>query len=191
MGDVNWREKFIAADRKNKPKSDCKHPTLVPAWNLVWGPVNQNKAFSLYCTTCGIKRPGIASVVFDRDAVPESTYLELRDTFKRYNARLKADWSQKWFWLYGEYLKSPEWREKRAACFKRDNYTCQDCKKVPALHAHHGTYERVGNENIDDLISLCEECHADRHFMNDMKFIDFYKPDKVARYNAIRAKRGL
>jgi hypothetical protein len=66
---------------------------------------------------------------------------------------------------YPLYLQSPAWREKRQQVLERDSFTCQTCgaRNVP-LQVHHKTYDRVFNESLYDLISLCEPCHqqADR-----------------------------
>jgi hypothetical protein len=64
--------------------------------------------------------------------------------------------------VYSEYLKSPEWQQRRKLCLERDNQSCQDCG-LPANEVHHLTYERIGNERLEDLLSLCTPCHALRH----------------------------
>jgi 5-methylcytosine-specific restriction endonuclease McrA len=63
---------------------------------------------------------------------------------------------------YSEYLKTPEWACRRMLRLVLDEHTCQDCRQ-PASHVHHLTYERLGHEELDDLISLCERCHSIRH----------------------------
>ena len=95
--------------------------------------------------------------------------------------------------VYREYLRSPEWKQKRQAVLDRamlsfirkpliirqmrDRYgrkpICErgECLNV-AEHVHHYNYDRVGKEQIgmepepseeNDLIALCRECHADLH----------------------------
>lgn len=53
----------------------------------------------------------------------------------------------------------------KAACLNRDNYTCQCCKtKKGTLHAHHIIYRSQGGaDTLDNLITLCEECHKKLH----------------------------
>jgi len=63
---------------------------------------------------------------------------------------------------YGEYLKSEEWAQRRSLALVRDGYKCQDCQE-PATQVHHTTYERVGAERLEDLVSLCQRCHRIRH----------------------------
>ena len=95
--------------------------------------------------------------------------------------------------VYREYLRSPEWKQKRQAVLNRamlsfirkpliirqmrDRYgrkpICErgECLNV-AKDVHHYNYDRVGKEQIgmepepseeNDLIALCRECHADLH----------------------------
>lgn len=64
-----------------------------------------------------------------------------------------------------QYLRSPEWREKRRQRLNLAKYRCEQCgapdgpPKAP-LDVHHLAYDRLGNENIDeDLVALCRPCH--------------------------------
>ncbi|WP_123862073.1 HNH endonuclease [Chryseobacterium artocarpi] len=54
--------------------------------------------------------------------------------------------------------------KKREVVFARDKYKCQQCKSKAAIHVHHLTYENIFNENLEDLISLCIECHSQIHY---------------------------
>jgi len=64
---------------------------------------------------------------------------------------------------YEEYLQTSEWKEKRAQALERDNNCCRVCNSDERLHVHHRTYARRGNENLEDLTTLCEECHERFH----------------------------
>jgi hypothetical protein len=59
---------------------------------------------------------------------------------------------------YEKYIHSTEWRKIADSRMKLDNYTCCVCGK-PASDVHHLTYDRFGNEDVDDLVSLCRKCH--------------------------------
>ena len=65
---------------------------------------------------------------------------------------------------YLDYIASPAWRNVRSLVLKRDNARCRDCGSK-SLHndVHHLTYIRLGTERLDDLITLCRECHNKRH----------------------------
>jgi 5-methylcytosine-specific restriction endonuclease McrA len=60
---------------------------------------------------------------------------------------------------YKIYLNSPAWRSLRLKILARDRYICQLCGKRKATEVHHLTYERIGRELENDLISLCSICH--------------------------------
>lgn len=65
---------------------------------------------------------------------------------------------------YKEYLQTPEWKETRKRALKRAGFSCQLCNsKDKILNVHHRTYERRGNEQNNDLIVLCEDCHRKFH----------------------------
>lgn len=66
---------------------------------------------------------------------------------------------------YGLYLQSKEWREKREHVLRRDNRECQLCGEL-ARHVHHLTYERIYNEALYDLVSLCAGCHDMIHLLD-------------------------
>ena len=63
---------------------------------------------------------------------------------------------------YAEYLRSPEWRQRRAARLYLDGWRCQarlsGCTDR-ATEVHHLTYQHVGNEPLFDLVSVCGPCH--------------------------------
>ncbi len=64
---------------------------------------------------------------------------------------------------YQKYLRSEEWKMRREQRLKIDNYTCQMCGTKEKLVVHHKTYARIFNEDMDDLITLCDPCHKKVH----------------------------
>ncbi len=64
---------------------------------------------------------------------------------------------------YEEYLSSVEWRDRRSILLDRFSHKCQICGSSAKLQIHHRTYERVGNERIEDLTVLCDACHGLYH----------------------------
>ncbi len=71
----------------------------------------------------------------------------------------KAVW---WAW-YTEYLQSREWQKIRGERLDFDGRRCTLCSFETGLQVHHLTYDFVGQERIEDLRTLCEECHQDQH----------------------------
>jgi hypothetical protein len=64
---------------------------------------------------------------------------------------------------YSQYINSPAWREKREERLRVDGWQCTRCETSEHLQVHHVNYDRLGNEEIDDLLTLCEGCHAKEH----------------------------
>lgn len=65
---------------------------------------------------------------------------------------------------YQFYMQSEEWDYIRRQRLRIDNYTCQGCgAKDKPLDVHHITYDRFGRESLDDLLSVCRQCHEEIH----------------------------
>lgn len=69
---------------------------------------------------------------------------------------------------YLRYIQSDEWKRKREARLRLDNYRCAMCfrgiEDGVMLECHHISYERLGNELIGhDLVTLCKEDHERMH----------------------------
>jgi 5-methylcytosine-specific restriction endonuclease McrA len=67
---------------------------------------------------------------------------------------------------YEQYLRSAQWKARRAQALDRAGDCCQKCgvsKWSRQLEVHHLTYARLGEELPQDLIVLCSECHSSTH----------------------------
>jgi hypothetical protein len=62
------------------------------------------------------------------------------------------------------YLKSDDWKRKRAVVLKRDGHRCVFCGGR-ATQVHHKKYARrnIGKEPIEWLVSICKSCHERQH----------------------------
>lgn len=77
--------------------------------------------------------------------------------------------------IKGEYpvkLRDPRWQKRRLRILERDNFTCQCCRDTETtLHVHHRWYE-TDQEPWDatdrQLVTLCEDCHADEGRRRDV-----------------------
>lgn len=48
--------------------------------------------------------------------------------------------------------------------FNRDGWQCRHCKDRNALHAHHVLKRsHQGTDTLDNLITLCAQCHRAHH----------------------------
>jgi len=81
---------------------------------------------------------------------------------KRYAARI-AEINRLKYMPYKEYLKTEHWQEVRKAALKKAGYKCALCGSTEHLNVHHRTYENRGDEDIKDVIVLCQNCHAKFH----------------------------
>lgn len=65
---------------------------------------------------------------------------------------------------YSRYIASPEWAAKRQQALKAHGTFCRGCgRNKVTLHVHHRTYERLGAEDMADLVTLCDSCHNGVH----------------------------
>lgn len=67
------------------------------------------------------------------------------------------------FGKYSTYIQSDKWKDIRSDVLERDQNLCQECKTNPAVEVHHKTYENLFNEKMEDLVSLCKDCHSNIH----------------------------
>lgn len=65
--------------------------------------------------------------------------------------------------VYLNYLNSSEWKAIKKMVLKRDEYLCQECKENQASEVHHLTYKNIYNEKLEELISVCSDCHKKIH----------------------------
>ncbi len=66
---------------------------------------------------------------------------------------------------YKKFLQGAYWKVVRKLVLTRDNYTCVECGCKNFLQVHHRTYEHHRNEinHLEDLETLCRECHEKKH----------------------------
>ena len=87
-----------------------------------------------------------------------------REARKRKSSEMK---NKSWFVAgrvdYYAYIVSPEWKEKRLGALQRDDFKCQECRSDQHLQVHHLTYCRLGWEKLEDLQTLCVDCHTIKH----------------------------
>lgn len=90
-------------------------------------------------------------------------------------AREKTEEELEAYKEYQKYIKSQEFQDIKQLVLQRDNYHCMCCGRTEAdmnskgkhyiLQAHHNTYKHLYHEreHLDDLITLCNLCHASIH----------------------------
>jgi len=76
------------------------------------------------------------------------------------------------------YIQSLAWFNMRRARIDLDGGMCFICNLRPddsCLNVHHLTYERVGHEDFQDLITLCIRCHKEIHMRPSYDKGDLYQ----------------
>ena len=59
------------------------------------------------------------------------------------------------------YIRTDHWKEVRRQARIRDEDACVQCGAYGVrLEVHHLTYDRVGRELLEDVMTLCQPCHA-------------------------------
>jgi len=78
-------------------------------------------------------------------------------------------------------LLGAEWNKIRRLVYKRDNYICQKCGKTNVrLAAHHIVpYYISRNNDLSNLITLCQSCHM----KEDLYFINSFTGQKAIKLN--------
>jgi len=72
--------------------------------------------------------------------------------------------SGEWWNKYRAYMKSKEWDEFKIRVKKIRGNKCEKCNSNKfILDVHHLTYERLGNEWVEDVQVLCRPCHRAQH----------------------------
>ena len=60
---------------------------------------------------------------------------------------------------YQRYLASREWGLLREQIRERSGNTCEHCFHGPQQAVHHLTYARLSQEELKDLMAVCNDCH--------------------------------
>lgn len=68
------------------------------------------------------------------------------------------------------------WSKARKAAIKRDGYQCQECGQGVKLEAHHIRYHALnGGNEPENLVTLCDGCHKQRHKEEREEFYQEWK----------------
>lgn len=125
-------------------KCDCGNTTEVSARTLVSGHTRSCGCLQIeHITRLGLSNKGKNNPAYNHDLTDEE---RSKNKFQR---------------------GSDEAKKARIETYKRDNYTCNICgSKGGDLHAHHldSFADNIDKRfDLDNLITLCAECHKDFH----------------------------
>lgn len=149
-------------------------------WRLVWSafssdgdPLDGPRQLRRQCQTCGTLLP---QAVRHAEARPDTPGVDVAALKRSVENRQKFYSMQRISFQkeretinstilddYRRYLKSPEWREKRARVLDRSGFMCEGCGTAAATQVHHLTYLHLGDEFLWELKAVCDECHGKCH----------------------------
>lgn len=148
----------------------CFHPNAAPAVRFKAG--RGIPFYRMQCPDCGLVLTGElkyseVDALREKGINPIPWNEEKRELYWRtkreISMKLHAEHNAWWWNRYHEYLLSPEWRIRRANILARDGGICRICIEAEARQVHHLTYDRVGEELDEDLVSVCFNCHKSLH----------------------------
>lgn len=65
-----------------------------------------------------------------------------------------------------DHIGSPEWKRTRKQILIRDGYACLKCGKRKDLQVNHiDARFDGGDDNLDNLATLCQDCHREWHLL--------------------------
>jgi hypothetical protein len=153
----------------------CRNPFLVIAKDDKF-PKNPRAYYQ--CINCG------GCVNRNKALSPNDSEAEFENSrFEEWQRERSEEWKQlseskkhfKYFnspyYKYQVYLSSYEWKCKRKLVLARDNNLCQECRVKPADEIHHLTYKNLFDEPLEDLQSLCQTCHSNKHGKSLPEFV--------------------
>jgi hypothetical protein len=109
---------------------------------------------------------------FDKERFHEWKSARSEEKNELYNIKKDYRFKETRYFKYQQYLLSAEWGIKRKLVMERDHGLCQKCKAEHAVDVHHLTYERLFNELLEDLVSVCRPCHSQIHEPNDKAILE-------------------
>jgi len=97
--------------------------------------------------------------------VDQSAFVkEQRRSRYRTSDRLEDLAKRSGFESYAHFLRSKGWKDLRREALIRDNWRCVGCECKIKLQVHHRRYpKRLGEEELQDVETLCSVCHDETH----------------------------
>jgi len=89
---------------------------------------------------------------------------EVKERFKKNHPNYKTEYSRrpKMKEYVRNYVLRQKYGENAFVVLERDNHTCQKCGSKDDIHIHHIDWNKENNE-LDNLILLCNSCHLTLH----------------------------
>ncbi len=168
----------------------CDYPQYIPTkfYEDIFEAQIGHNDYLIYnqCRNCGNKKgTALKKSKNPKKTTPTFDYhlwekrKELSDKFYQIKKRITKEKIRERHILFQEnyltYMESDEWKAKRMLVLKRDGNLCQECKVAKAEDVHHITYDNFKNEKLEDLVSVCRDCHKEIHIAQRKRFTTTYK----------------
>lgn len=107
---------------------------------------------------------------------------------KKVKKHKRGRWKQiPGFETYADYLKSDAWKSIRSRWMhsklcRGDKCHAAGCSEVYFLSLHHRTYQRIGREQLKDLVLVCNKCHEKIHALEKSGMLLHDATKKVVGY---------
>jgi len=134
IGDHNYTARWYNRVEGGDPKRDCV---------LFWPNCPHNEDYG----------NGIIPPEPNAEAVKDGQFMKVRSC---------DQWRRRYV-DYKDYLESDLWAAIKKVLFRHRGYKCEICGTGKNLTVHHLTYDRIGAENLDDLLVVCKSCHRQIH----------------------------
>jgi len=111
-----------------------------------------------------IKRPDCHVQIYNNAKTNNGKDFSIKEIFKKDTEKPIKNYKQD----YSELLRNPKWQRKRLEIMQRDNWRCKSCDDDNSeLHVHHLQYtaDNPWDEPIENLITLCDNCHKAIHYL--------------------------
>lgn len=164
---------YARVEREMAVLMPCAHSNRIVARKIT---TSGHLFLRLQCPDCGAalsaRLPKAKAAEFVATGVPEGLWneqlaLQHAVEWNRLShpiiEKMNAERRNAWWSDYEVYLGSDIWKERAGSALKRAGYICERCKRRKAVHVHHLSYERVGEELPGDLQALCFQCHDQAH----------------------------
>ena len=91
---------------------------------------------------------------------------------------------------HAEYMNTDHWRQRRVGYYAVHPRRCHSCGSTDAVELHHLSYDNVYAEPDEDLMALCDGCHAFVHIIaRRMPGVSLRKSTKLAIAEMKRPER--
>ncbi len=161
------REKKKELHAEIERRFACEHQHRELRFRLT---ADNRPAYYRQCTNCGHAGQAVSARDAKREAagkpIPDFDY-EIEEKRRKGKSdeysSVSLELKQEFRLMHEDYLCSNQWQQKRIQVLERAKGKCEVCELNDATDIHHNTYDRFGEEPLEDLEAVCDFCHKVLH----------------------------